>query len=150
MEPIPQRLVPGAASPDGAAAASPGRTIVAGSGVGESLRRLRIYAERSRESLQRLFTAGCHGMVAVSGISKTNGPESVRLAWADLHKINSTLLGEEAFKNNRRLKEAGKEARGVFKGWSVRAPTQVSKINGPERSEWPDSHSRTRGGDFEK
>ena len=40
--------------------------------------------------------------------------------------------------------------RGAFEGWSMRAPTNVSKTNDPGRSDWPDSHTRTRGGGFEK
>ena len=29
-------------------------------------------------------------------------------------------------------------------------PTKVLKKNGPERSEWPDLQSKTRGGGFEE
>ena len=29
-------------------------------------------------------------------------------------------------------------------------PTEVSKTNDPEQMEWLDSHTRTRGGGFEK
>ena len=29
-------------------------------------------------------------------------------------------------------------------------PTKVSKTNGPDRSEWPDLHTRTQSGGVEK
>ena len=57
---------------------------------------------------------------------------------------------EEAF-TIWRLKQAGQQGRaqGISEGWSVYVQTKLSKINGPERSEWPDSHNRTRPGGFE-
>ena len=41
------------------------------------------------------------------------------------------------------------EHKRISEGWSVYEQTKLSKINGPERSEWPDSHTRTRWGGFE-
>ena len=68
LEPMPpQRLVPAAASPDGAPATSPGRAVMASPGVGgESLRMRRswdswqgqVYAEPSRPCIAFLRVDG--------------------------------------------------------------------------------------------
>ena len=95
LEPMsPQLLVPASASSDGAAAASPGRAVMASPGVGgESLRRRHSWDSLRRRAVSTPIAAARRlravrgvpaapfyaWMVAVSAISKINGPEKADL-----------------------------------------------------------------------
>ena len=89
---MPQRLVPAAASSDGAAVVSPGRAVMASPGVGgESLRRRHSWdsiaaARRLCRAIRGVPAAPFYGwMVAVSGISKMNCPEQGGQGFARNH-----------------------------------------------------------------
>ena len=114
LEPMPpQQLVLAAASPDGAAAASPGSSHGPGesrqSRHGEAQRLLWVPAEApllflaavslslSVQTLQSLHWSPCSAFLRVDGCSEWSFENELSLSWADSHKITPGAWQQEAY-----------------------------------------------------